>query len=1113
MTKEQLLAANPTISAWVVANAGTGKTKILVDRVLRLLLLGVEPKNILCLTFTKAAAAEMLERIYAILATWARSDEAAIRHALEQLTTHIPKPEQIHKARNLFLEVIDAPVGLQIKTLHAFCQSLIAAFPIESGVPAYCQLADDRSLAQLMREAQIALYIENDQQAHINEAMALCAQISSENKLSTICRQILYQRHQWLDSKEKMGSIEAMIAALYATLEVTPSDTMEQLIEQYSHQENRALRVIADSMAQYGTVTDKKHAAIIHNWYAKTPDERSQYLASYQGLYLKKDGDPKQVPRLITKKMKDMHPEAEYLLFAEQERAIRFKQQYNAIYIAKASEAIITLAYHIITLYTQLKDTAGYIDYDDLIYRVVKLLSASQDVSWILYKLDSNIDHILIDEAQDTSKEQWHIIRAITQEFFVGDMGKEQERTLFVVGDDKQSIYGFQGADPESFGVMQRHFAQLANQANKPWHDISLKQSFRSVPAILDYVDVLFSDPEMQPRVSSTDQPIEHIAYRAQDAGTVELWPLVETESTDDEANGWDIPKEYKLQHDAQTMLSQNIATTIKGWLDNERILPNKKRPVAPGDIMILVRKRGTLMKRIVQALKRQHIPVAGVDRLELKGQLVIEDLLSLAHFLLLPSNDLALAEILKSPLIGITEEELYILAVDRGSHTLWHSLREHAVHNPTFQQVENWLQLLLKKVDNTTPYQLYSHVIDVLQTRTAFYARLGEEVADALDEFLTLILTYESLHIPSLQGFIQWIEESDTEIKRDMEQIEGKVRIMTVHGSKGLQAPIIVLPDTTNAPTILAPPIIMNEQELPIYTASKEKRNDMLEQHIKQRQQEEINESMRLLYVAMTRAEDELYITGIKPARKLDPYAWYSILQEKMQKIGMQFEDKWVYYSQWPEAIIAQPTKDMRQDAPPPLPDYMREPVTQQAITETHSVTQSDIASSMHIYSPQHQQLSDADRGTLIHYLLQTLVTIPISQREQAAKQLYHAMRMPYDCTEYNMLVQQVMDVMNNPDLADIFAGNAQSEVPICGKINGKTYVGRVDRLIMSEKKVIIVDYKTSKQVPDHPKDISSTIKTQMQHYASIMQSLYPEKHVVTAIIWTHTGTYMELV
>ena len=851
----QILAANPQISAQVSANAGTGKTHVLTQRVLRLLLAQVKPSRIVCLTYTRTAAAEMSERISSTLQKWAIISDAELVAELEKLTNSAPSDEDLRLARELFAGVLNAMPPPRIQTIHSFCQEILKRFPLEAGLTPYFSVIDDVTAKELLAEAKQRI-IHNQERHELVAAIEYIAAYINETWFNEMLAEVISSRNKFRKFLVQGERFEKFIDA----------DVIYQSLADYNAD---LLRILVREWTENSTST---HDKLLAQWNVFLS---SQDIDDFLPLFLTQEKEPKK--SVANSAVMKANPELGELIAREQTRIAGVLDAWRNASTHNLSYAVQVVAEAFIEVYDNLKRAKNVLDYEDLIFYTNQLFAQSDSAAWILYKLDGGIDHILIDEAQDASPEQWDILQYITAEFFSGEGGEHDNRTMFIVGDEKQSIYSFQGAQPQKLRQVAGEYGAACVEAQKEWHTIPLSMSFRSLPAVLEFIDNVFNIDTVRQAASGAQELISHAAFRAAEGrGLVELWPLFEKPEYPEQKN-WTLPIESYKSISNEVDLAEKIAKTIKKWLSEGRVLKSTGKPVEAGDIIILLRSRGKLADILVRKLKENFIPVAGADRLKLTEHIAIQDLLALAEFCLFPLDDLSLAAALKSPIFGVSEELLFEIAYARGEKNIAEIITNK------YPDLAQKLAALHERFSQSSPYEFYNHLLNNMNMRQAFLQRLGEEVNDPLDEFLDLLLEFERGHSRSMQNFLQWFKTSEYEIKRDMEARASEVRVMTIHAAKGLQAPIVFLPDTSSAVTRARKPKIYWGEGKFFALQNMAAASEFLQALIEDDKRADAEEYLRLLYVALTRAADEIYIAGMKGSKKIPEGCWYEILARQI--------------------------------------------------------------------------------------------------------------------------------------------------------------------------------------------------------------------------------------
>jgi ATP-dependent helicase/nuclease subunit A len=1139
-TARQRGAADPAASVWVSASAGTGKTKVLTDRTLRLLLprpdgqRGSEPHRILCLTYTKAAASEMALRIGRTLSAWATIDDEKLDEALYELLGRPANDAETQAARRLFARVVDAPGGLKIMTIHSFCQSVLGRFPLEAGLTPHFTTLEDADARALLTRARDAVLTTAQQRPDTPEGAALVrlAAEQTEEQFSHLLKTITAERHQLEGIVRRLETAEGFYAALCAALSIAPGDTEESVYAAVCDEagfDADALWAACRHLAT-GLKTDQERGIKMQAWLELDRAGRIQNFESWQRAFLTKDKQP--FKKMMTNALQQAEPALDDALYMEADRIVQAIDHLNACRSARLTHDLVILGRAIAAEYQALKDRQAALDFDDLIQRTLKLLQQSDMARWVLFKLDGGLDHILIDEAQDTNPEQWQIVEALTEEFFAGAGGRDDIRTLFTVGDEKQSIYSFQRAAPEKFAAQRLHYKTKVEAAALQWADVPLNTSFRSAPAVLDFVDAVFDPPAAKHGLG--EAPVRHLSYRHGHAGLVELWPLFKV-APPDKSDPWQPARAIRSSRKAAALLAGHMAETIGDWIKNGEMLPSRGRPIQAGDILILVRRRSAFVGHLIRALKKHNVAVSGVDRMVLNDQLPVQDLLSVAQAALLPEDDLSLACVLKSPFIGFDDARLEALALSRQSgETLWDALR--GSHEQTALA---WMQKQIGHAGTDHPYEFFSRLLqspcpgDATSGLHAIDARMGDEALDPLNEFLNRAMAFERTSIAALQLFLLAQTQGQTEIKREQEEAGGKVRIMTVHASKGLQAPVVFLPDTVPGRNAMQNRLLWPDKtklDVPLWSPRKDNDSGAYRAALAAVEDREAQEYRRLLYVAMTRAEDRLYIAGYEGRNAVPDDSWYKLAENafglfpEAQTVDAPVPDE-VEADAWPIRRLtngqnAAPKADSGADAAIPLPDDPRaawpwahrpapaEPQPPRPLTPSRPSEPEPAARS---------PLDPADtyrfrRGLLTHRLLQTLPLLPDAVREDAALRFAALPAHDLPPEVQRQIVAETLAVLRHPDFAPLFGPGSQAEVPVTGYVNGQMVSGQIDRLLVTGDSLWIVDYKTNRPPPRDAGGIPAAYRRQLKAYADTLREIYPGRLIRTFLLWTDGARLMEV-
>ena len=1117
---EQRRAAHPRTSVWVAASAGTGKTKVLIDRLLSLLLAGTAPERLLCLTFTKAASAEMAVRVARRLALWAVTDDGRLAADLTELGADAGDPAVLATARRLFARVLDAPGGMRIETLHAFCQSLLRRFPLEAGLAPHFQVMDDRDAAEMLAEARERVLAAAAGRQDLAAALAVITDRVRESGFTDLMGELAGERGRLARLLEAHGTVEGLTAALRRRLNLGLGETRDGILAGAiadTGLDAVGLRRAAAAMLA-GSDSEARRGRVMADWLAD-PSIRAAGFDAWSAAVLTAKFEIRANP--CAKPTEARAPGSREVLLAESQRLLELREKLRAAATLEASAALLGLGQAILAEYGKAKEARAQLDYDDLIELAVSLLERPGLSAWVLYKLDGGIDHLLIDEAQDTSPDQWRVVGALTAEFFAGQGAREVERTVFAVGDAKQSIYSFQGADPRGFEAMRRHLAEAVPAAGRRWDEVSLELSFRSAPAVLSAVDLVFNGPGGD-GVVPDGQGVHHRPWRAGAGGLVELWPAIEPQARD-EPEAWKPPVERVRGDSPRTRLARLLAARIRVMVSGNERLASQDRPIAPGDILVLVRRRNAFVEELVRELKGHGVAVAGADRMVLTEQLAVMDLMAWGNVLLLPEDDLTLATVLKGPLIGLDEEQLFRLAHGREGR-LWEALRrrrDEAPYGDALEALERWRDL----ADRLAPHDLFARLL-VEGGRARLLARLGPEAEDPLDEFIGLTLAYERLHPPSLQGFLGWLEQGGMEIKRDMEAAGGAVRIMTVHGAKGLQAPVVILPDTLQMPRKAKRLVTLEDDGLLLWAPPADQQETVCRTARASQASRRDQEYRRLLYVAMTRAEDRLYLCGWAGRQAPPDGCWYRLVADALAGQAEEVEDPWlaarpeasdgrILRLSSPQTAAARPGSRAAPSAEPAaLPDWVRRPPPAEPLPPRPLAPSRDSDDASGGAGPP---LSGDGgrrfrRGQLIHRLLQSLPGVAPATRHVAAARFLGRPAWGLSAAAQVEIAGEVGAVIADRQFAPLFGPGSQAEVPVVGRIGDRLICGQVDRLLVTDGEVLVVDYKTDRPAPRLPAEVPSNYLRQMAAYRAALACIYPGRRIRCAFLWTDGPRLMPL-
>ncbi len=1115
----QRRALDPAATIWVEASAGSGKTKVLVDRCLRLLLAATPPERLLCITFTKAAASEMANRLMQALQNWVALPPTALEEALDRLLNRHPSAEEIALARSLLARVLDTPGGLKVQTLHSFCQSVLTRFPLEAGVSPGFQTLDERSAAELMAAAGGDLLAAASRDGDLEEALEAVLVANGEDGLVQLQGLLAGERDRLIPllAEGWLPPLLRVADFLGLPLDADPDTILAEGLTDAALPSGRDISLIKTALVS-GTPNEQKRLAELDLFLGTPEEERPGLYDGYAALFLAYPGTNKRAPKknLLTKRAVEAAPEALPAMAAEAARLLALEERQIAARCLQLTAANLRLAESLLRFYKARKQAAAALDYQDMLQLTADLLAQQGAAAWVLYKLDGGLTHVLIDEAQDTSPLQWQILKVLTDEFYSGESAaaarQSGPRSVFAVGDAKQSIYSFQGADPAGFDSAARHFKARAEAARLTFERVPLTHSFRSVPAVLATVDAVFA--EAPPLTEGPYPP--HLAVRAGAAGLTELEARILPDDTEED-DAWGLPLEQRSATSPAVALAERIARRVQHWLTDpaarrpggEAWLAARGRALEAGDILILVRSRNLLFHATARALERRGLPIAGIDRMLLAQQLAVQDLTALIQVLLLPDDDLSLATVLKGPLYGLDDESLFRLAYERPG-SLWRALLARQTEEPAWQAAAAELQALRDRVDFLPPFELLSQVLGARRGRRRIAERLGEESNDPLDEFLALALAHEQEHPPSLQGFLGWLGRSEVAIKRDMEEAGQKIRLMTVHGAKGLQAPVVLLPDTDARRS--RPEAFLLEEELLLRRVSGCERVAAIGRAAGRQKEADEAEERRLLYVAMTRAEDRLYLLGHGKTPDAAEGCWYDLLAKGMRRLCPETvqpplihaaeQTGEVRHEQEPAAAALSPLPDWAERPPPDEPEPVR-PLTP---------SRPDLPDPP-VLSPLSPGLGRGlTRGRLVHRLLQLLPDLPAERRPAAAARFLSqpALALPTDWQEE--IASETLAVLDAPEVAPLFGPDSRAEVPLVGLVGTRRISGQVDRLAVTPDSVLLVDYKTNRPSPRHPDAVPPAYLQQLSAYALLLRRLYPDRDLRCYLLWTEQARLMHI-
>ena len=1115
-TNPQIRAADPRSASWVSANAGSGKTKVLTDRVARLLLSGTPPQRVLCLTFTIAAASNMQNRLFERLGGWSMLKDEDLRNELLALGEDRDSldGEYLKRARTLFARALETPGGLRIQTIHAFASTILKRFPLEAGVSPQFKSLDDRTAGRIHEDVLDRISVNSP------STYAKVAAHVNVKGLQNLVGEIAGNRVAFASR----GSEDDICRIFGLTTPFCPPETM--IRDLLTQEDSELIRQLMKFLRR-GSKADQSAAGKLENLNFSDPAIPDFSLLQSVFLFGAKANNPfaPKTGSFPTKKVRNEMGEINSRVEDYMERVSNLRMPILRAQAAAKTMTLHDFAHDLLREFEQHKSRVSSLDFDDLILKTLELLSNPETAQWVLYKLDGGIDHILVDEAQDVSKTQWNIISGIAEEFTSGLGARQSKRTVFAVGDEKQSIYGFQGAAPEKFKEMRDHFRMKYREAGQKFTEEGLEFSFRSSPAVLEVVDRVF-EGRSEPGFGGATV---HRAFMDESPGRVDLWPIIGEPEKPGQPE-WHGAQLVPGETQAPAKLARLLATEIRRMThpDSAESLQteNGARPIQCGDILILVRRRNDLFHSIIAELKSAGLPVAGTDRMLLSESLAVLDVRALLSFLATPADDLSLAAALRSPIFQMTEEELFSVAHGRNGKSLWSSLQERKAD---FSQTVSIIRDLLNGVDRLKPYELIERLLTCHKGRELLTARLGNEISEPLDAFLQQAITYDDEEAPSLTGFLEW-SNNDLEIKRQLDQAGNEVRIMTIHGAKGLESPIVILPDTSERRPPQPGNLLLTEEGLPIWNTTMDSRPEVVADAIDRYAEQAENEHLRLLYVALTRAESWLIIAG---AGKAKENSWHGLVEAglsacspKEVKVPELGGCDWPFdqfqrhsFGEWPEPVAAGEKSAAVSDS---LPRWIHErapkPEQPPALRSPSGLGGNKSLSTRKTTSSKEESESPddaADRGTMIHLLLEHLPPGGGSSRRKLAENVL-------ECAFPQLTKDRLLDayreatrILDNSDLKDLFGDHSLAEVGITASLKGLSdnrVLGYIDRLIIEDDQVLAVDFKSNRNVPSSENEVPEAILRQLGAYQDALEQIFPDRGIDVAVLWTRTGNLMRI-
>jgi ATP-dependent helicase/nuclease subunit A len=1079
----------------------------------------------------------MAERVFSTLGHWVTLDDNALDAAIREAGIPHPDRKLRLRARELFACALETPGGLKVQTIHALCTRLLQQFPFEANVPARFAVLDERDQNEMMERANLGVLLEasRDPDSVRGRALTTAMACAADVTFKDVVREACLSRDHFMAWTDAAGSIEAAVAQVSAELGVDPGDTIEDVereIVDGPYLRRPGWEDIAAAL-EGGGKSDFDQAARLR---AALVSSGSTQVDEYLGVFLTDERSPRK--SVVTKRFSESNPAIGRLFEAEIVRIAPLIERRRAVTIRDRTQALLHIATAAAANYRREKQERGLLDYDDLIDKTLSMLDRVSS-GWVHYKLDRGVDHVLIDEAQDTSPRQWDIVAHIISEFTSGEGARDGVvRTIFAVGDEKQSIFSFQGAAPHEFDSRRRALDNKFRDAGLKFDPISFTYSFRSGAAILQSVDHVFRDEAIYRSIHAANAYPVHETLADAGPSLIELWELQLPDKRDD-LEGWRAPFDGVSATSPEVKLAKRIQAEIRRLVESGTMTGHAgdRRPLRYGDMLVLVRRRGNAFDAVIQSLKHAGIPVAGADRLKLTEHIAIIDLMNLTDALLLPQDDLALAVALKSPLFGLSDDDLFTLAWQRKG-SLRGALHDHAATRGKFADALSRLERCERRFATETPFAFYAWLLGGDGGRARILKRLGHEANDALDEFLQLALSYERKAPASPQGFMAWLRTADLEVKRDMEISRDEVRVMTVHGAKGLEASVVFLVDTTSSPADTQRPKLVH---LPkgdtashtsgiVVWAGRKADDSVAVAAARAAMLGEIeDEYRRLLYVAMTRAADRLVVGGCMPGNmnSVRKFSWYDLIVKGLANSGLQMQeieaqDGVIKRYARPEdvAVATAAAATPVTGAAIELPSWLHTAAPAESPVDSvlrPSYPAEGESRSVRTGESLQLRVRAVQRGTLVHRLLQSLPDITAERRRDAALKYLIRNADSWSDGEREALADGVLALIGEKRFAAVFGPGSRAEVSIAGRLErpGQSPAlvsGQIDRLVVSQSEVLIVDFKTNHNPPKLPAEAPNTYVRQLALYRAVLRKLYPQRPVRAALLWTGTPELMEI-
>ncbi|MBF8247145.1 MAG: UvrD-helicase domain-containing protein [Rickettsia sp.] len=861
--------SEPSNSVWINASAGNGKTKILTDRVLRLILSSNNFSKILCITFTQNAASEIESRILAKILAWSSQDLKEIEQDIEKNFKYTPSKQEIKRAKDLYLEYLNSATKLNIQTIHSFCQKMLSLFTLETNISYEFKIISEYQKTEVIKKVKKKLFLSKD--------------------YKNIGKYIFSNIHETQIDKMLLEAIEKIY--LFQNIESSSDKDTTKLI-------GEKFEITSSFDYQKKKLIEDK----ILNKYINNID-----IEEIHSLFLTKSGEKKYISE------KKFNADTCYI----KELQEKFFQLENALQnklFLIHSKIIKIFLESFIKLYEKEKNNLGFLDYQDLIIKTLDLLNKPNIKDWMLYKLDNFIDHILVDEAQDTNPYQWQIIDSLIREYYsnYNYNNQSEKKSIFIVGDLKQSIFSFQSVDLNYYLQFIKTLEKNFISANCKFISQELFTSYRSAKEINNFVFAVFSN--IQEKYPDIALPISEIESKKSFEGKIEIWPLYKNQK--------DIIKSLsivgndnieKLTEEKFLSLANDIYNFIEDKINSKITLKSQNRIVEESDFLILCRKRSQLTEALQKRFSKSKIKLSSFGKTKIKENIIGQDFMSIAKFLLNPYDELNLASVLKIPSINLTEDELQKLILCKTENlSLWECIKNNYYNSNELselsQKIHNQLSQMIKLHQEFESNNIFLFIADNLGIRKLYEKKFEKNKLNIIiDELIYLNYEYINNQNQSLNQFVTWIENDNPSLNIE-NPIDNNVKLMTIHASKGLEAPIVILCDAHSVPSNTMN-LFYKEGELFVKNPGKNSFSSLHQEIVEKEHLKMLQEYIRLLYVALTRASEYLVICDVQ-SNVNSQYSWIKLIKESLKNIDDKISDKKIILGRQNEVIKCQSLK-----------------------------------------------------------------------------------------------------------------------------------------------------------------------------------------------------------